>query len=140
SDTRIEPVETPDEWSVKAQALREIFDMTLGVAPEDDCPLNIRVEKETDRGDVIERRLTYLLSPGERTASILLLPKGASRPLPALLTIHPTTPYGKEQTVGRGEMKDGRFTEAAANRAYGLELARRGYATFSPDLLGAGER
>lgn len=35
---------------------------------------------------------------------------------------------------------DGKLTVAAANRAYGLHLVRRGFVTFSLDLLGAGER
>lgn len=138
--TAIEPIASAAEWAVKADALREIFHQTLGSPPPADCPLEIRIESETDRGNILERRLTYLLAPGERTAALMLLPKGAQRAVPAVLTIHPTGADGKEQTVGRGETVDGRLTPAASRRAYGLHLAQRGYVTFSPDLLGSGER
>ncbi len=138
--TSIEPIESVAEWSAKAAALREIFRQTLGTPPLADCPLEVRIENEVDHGTILERRITYLLSPGERTASLLLLPKSANRAGPALLTIHPTGSDGKEQTVGRGEKVDGQLTPAASRRAYGLHLAQRGYVTFSPDLLGSGER
>lgn len=140
SPTTLEPIESAEEWRRKAAALREIFALTLGTPPVVDCPLSLRIEGDKDRGSVIERKVSYLLSPGERVNSLLLLPKGAKGTLPALLTIHPTTELGKEQTVGRGATENGKLTETAARRAYGLHLAERGYATFSPDLLGAGER
>lgn len=138
--TAIEPITSIRDWAVKSTALGDLFRLILGTPPLVDCPLDIRVEKETVRGDIIERRITYLLSPGERTASLLLMPKGTRPPAPAVLTIHPTTAFGKEQTVGRGESADGKLTPTAVRRAYGLELAQKGYVTFSPDLLGAGER
>lgn len=140
SPTTLEPIVSADEWRRKAEALREIFAMTLGTPPTVDCPLSIRIEGDKDRGAVIERKVSYLLSPGERVNSYLLFPKGTKGPLPAVLTIHPTTEFGKEQAVGRGAMENGKLSDTAARRAYGLHLAERGYATFSPDLLGAGER
>jgi dienelactone hydrolase len=139
--TTIEPIVSREEWLVKKKALRDIFTMILGYPPPDHaCELSLRIEGERDQGDHVERRVSYLLSPGERVASLLLIPKGATTPRPAVLTIHPTTRDGKEQTVGRGEKIDGQLAPAAARRAYGLHLVRRGYVTFSPDLLGAGER
>ncbi|MEY4941666.1 MAG: hypothetical protein RIQ93_3401, partial [Verrucomicrobiota bacterium] len=141
SPTSIEPIVSREEWLLKRGALREIHRMVLGSPPPGlDCPLNVRVEKEYDRGDYVEKRVTYLLAPGERTAALLLAPKDRPTPGRAMLTIHPTTADGKEQTVGRGEKKEGQLTVAAANRAYGLHLVRRGFVTFSPDLLAAGER
>ena len=86
----------------------------------------MRVEGEKDRGTVIERRVSYLLSPGERVTSLLLIPKGIRGPRAAVLTIHPTTALGKEQTVGRGEMENGKLTATAMKRAYGLHLAEKG--------------
>ena len=117
--TTIEKIVNRQEWEVKANALREIFKMTLGRPPQDiNCSLSIKIESETDRGEILERRISYLLSPGERTSSLMLIPKGVQLPCPALLTIHPTTADGKEQTVGRGEKVDGKLTPAAYRRAY----------------------
>lgn len=141
SPTSIEPIVSREEWLIKRSALRDIYNMILGSPPPGlACALNVRIEKEHDRGDHVEKRVTYLLGPGERTASLLLVPKNSPKPGRAMLTIHPTTADGKEQTVGRGEKVDGQLTTAASRRAYGLHLVRRGYITFSPDLLGAGER
>jgi dienelactone hydrolase len=141
SPTTLELIRDAGEWRQKAEALREIFRQTLGTPPPGHiCALAIRIEGEKDRGNVIERRVSYLLSPGERVTSLLLLPKGRAGPRPAVLTLHPTTELGKEQTVGRGATEEGRLTVAARRRAYGLDLAERGFVTFSPDLLGAGER
>lgn len=140
-DTIIEPLNTTEEWSIKIKYLTRLYTNTLGVRPEGlECDASIRIEKEFLRNDVIERHVSYLLSPGERVTSVMLIPKKVRHPLPTILTIHPTTEYGKEQTVGRGEMINGVLTSKANNRAYGLHLAKRGYVTFSPDLLGAGER
>lgn len=142
SPTTLEPIVSADEWRRKAEALREIFRMTLGTPPPGlaECPLGLRIEGERDRGTVIERKVSYLLAPGERVNSLVLLPKGRPGPRPGVLTIHPTTELGKEQTVGRGATENGQVTPAARRRAYGLDLAERGYVTLSPDLLGAGER
>jgi len=100
--TTIEPAVTPAEWEVKAQALREIFRQTLGEDPRIDCPLSLQVDYEKDRGDHIERRVSYMVAPDERVASLALIPKGLSRPAPGLLCIHPTQEWGKEELVGGG--------------------------------------
>jgi len=141
-NTSIETIVTSDEWAVKADALRKILKLVLGTPPPGiDCDLSIRIEGETDRGDIFERRVSYLVSPGERVASLMLIPKGVTFPRPAMLTIQPTTlGYGKEITVGRGEKVDGKLTSKAYDRAYALHLAQKGYITFSPDILGDGER
>ena len=139
--TSIEPITSINDWEVKANALRKIYMMMLGSPPAGiDCDLSIKIEKITEYDGYSELRVSYLLSPGERVASIMLIPKGVKFPCPAILTIHPTTQLGKEQTVGRGDSEDGKLTAKAYNRAYGLHLVERGYITFSPDLLGAGER
>lgn len=140
-ETEIEPIHTLEEWESKTESLRSLYKTTLGVQPNDiDCDLSIKIDSEVSRGNVVERRVSYQLSPEERVASIMLLPKNLKSPTPSLLTIHPTTEYGKEQTVGRGDKVNGVLTPEAYNRAYGLHLAEMGYVTFSPDLLGAGER
>ena len=138
--TRVEPIADREEWAAKAAALREIFDQTLGIAPPNDTPLNIRIEGEKDYRGVIERRVSYLLSPGERVTSLMLIQKGSAGRLPGVLTIHQTVAVGKEEPVGRGETVEGKLTPKAARLSYALELAQRGFITFSPDLISAGER
>lgn len=135
--TLVEPLASPAEWSAKADALREIFRQTLGEQPDVDGPLDLRIETEEDRGDHVERRCSYQVAPDERVAALALIPKGLSRPAPAALCIHSTHAWGKLEVVGRG----GDFDESpGAHRSYALDLVRRGYVAFAPDLLGSGER
>lgn len=140
-ETKIEPIQSLEEWNLNKESLRSLYHSTLGVRPDGlECDLSIKIESEVSNGNVVERRVSYQLNPKERVSSIMLIPKNLNSPSPTLLTIHPTTEYGKEQTVGRGDKENGVLTPKAYNRAYGLHLAEMGYVTFSPDLLGAGER
>ena len=137
-ETCVEPITTPQEWDAKAEALREIFWQTCSERPQIDCPLDLRVESEEDRGDLIERHLSYALEPDERVTSIALIPKKLKSPAPAVLCIHPTCEIGKLQTVGRDP--DEKKPPEEVDRAYGYHLARTGFVVLAPDLLGAGAR
>jgi dienelactone hydrolase len=136
--TCVEPITAVQEWDAKAEALREIFWQTCGQRPQVDCPLDLRVESEEDRGDFLERRLSYALEPDERVTSIALIPKTLRALAPAVLCIHPSCDIGKLQTIGRDPM-DAEPPELR-DRAYGFQLVKRGFVVLAPDLLGAGER
>ena len=135
--TSVERLSTKEEWRSKADALRTIFRQTLGEHPAVDCPLDVRLEEETDRGDCVERRISYNVEPEERVASLALVPKDVATPAPAVLCIHQTQRIGKEEAVGRDPELD---EPEEGHCAYALQLARRGYVTFAPDLLASGER
>jgi len=64
----------------------------------------------------------------------MLIPQDVPLPAPGILCLHPTTPLGKEQTIGNEPGEKGQ------DRAYGRELAQAGYVTFCFDLLSANER
>ena len=130
----VEKMTTAEEWESKAGALREIFLQTLGEAPEISCPLSPEVIGETDCGDYIKGKVTYLLEPDEKISAYVLIPKNLKDSASAVLCIHPTTSLGKEQSIGNDN------SEGGQDRAYALHLVRRGYVTFSYDLLSAGER
>jgi dienelactone hydrolase len=132
--SRVERIGTAGEWTAKADALRDLFRQTLGCAPEEPCPLSPEVLEETDCGAYVRRKVSYLAGPGERITAYILVPRGQSGRTPAILCVHPTSPLGKEQTVGHDR------TEEGQNRAYGVHLAERGYITMAYDLLSAGER
>ena len=135
--SRVAPARTPSEWRLKTEALRAILLQTLGRAPDARPPLALRVEGTVDRGDHLERRISYLVEPDERVAALVLIPKGARVRRPAALCIHSTHDHGMLEVVGRG----GRVgISPSANRAYALMLVRRGYIAFAPELLGSGER
>ncbi|MFA5863252.1 MAG: acetylxylan esterase [Phycisphaerae bacterium] len=134
-DTVVENARSVDEWTVKASALREIFTLMLGKPPEKySCPLDPRIEDEIDQGTYMKRIVSYNVGPAERIRAYVLIPHNKPFPRPAVLTIHPTTPFGKEQVVGNDPSPQGR------DQSYGLHLVERGYITFSYDLLSANER
>ena len=132
------------DWEKRrAEVLRGMRAVT-GPLPhfEKRWPLNLAVEEETDEGDHLRRKITYASEPGGRAQAWLLIPKAALEPnakVPAVLCLHPTSSLGNKTVV---------LNDAAPNRAYALELARRGYvaiapaypwlASYEPDLAGLG--
>ena len=127
-------ITTAEEWLTKADALREIFLSTLGRRPEVSCDLDCETVSEEDCGDHVRRTVQYSLEPDERISAYVLIPKGLKDRAPGVLCIHPTTPLGKEQTIGNDNTATGR------DRAYALHLVRRGYVTVAYDLMSAGTR
>ena len=130
----VEKLADAERWHIKANALRELFAQTLGVEPPIACPLAPEVISEEDCGSYVKRRVSYAVEPDERVAAWLLIPKPCQRKHPAVLCIHPTTPLGKEQTIGNDT------TEKGQDRAYALHLVQRGFVTLAYDLMSAGER
>ncbi len=132
--SRIAKIETVEEWETKADALRSIFRQTLGRGPSEVCPLDAEVVSETNHGDHVKRSIAYNVEPDERIVADVLIPDGLNRRAPAVLCIHPTTPFGREQVIGNDR------TEKGQDRAYALHLVRRGFITLAYDLLSANER
>lgn len=132
--TSVEPLDTLEDWEIKAAALRDIFRQTLGRAPDAACPLEPEVTAETDCGDHLRRSIAYNVQPGERISAYALIPRTLTGRAPAVLCIHQTTPHGKEQVIGNDRTEKGRTL------AYALHLVRRGFVAFAYDLLTANER
>jgi dienelactone hydrolase len=119
---------SPAEWPAKRAAIVKAAESYMGALPgaEKRCPLDVRVEKESDEGTYLRRLITYASEPGDRTPAWLLIPKTAlaGKPAPAVLCLHPTdNTIGHDVVVGLG---------GKANRAYAKELAEQGYVTIAP--------
>jgi hypothetical protein len=108
------------------------------------CPLDIRIEEETDCGSYVRQFLTYSSEPRSRVPAYLLIPKSArleGKKTFGVLCLHQTHREGQKVVVGLGNSPDDE---------YGVELAERGYvclapaypllANYSPDLKGLGYR
>ena len=91
------------------------------------CPLDLQIEQETDCGSYVRRSITYAAEPGSRVPAYLLIPKPALRAhkkLPAVLALHPTDMEYGYRVVAE---------QLRANyRAYGSDLAERGYVVLAP--------
>jgi hypothetical protein len=91
------------------------------------CPLDLRVEEETDAGSYLRRLITYAAEPGGRVPAYLLIPKRAMKAgakAHGVLCLHPTDDkIGHKVVVGLG---------GRPNRQYAAELAERGYVALAP--------
>ena len=121
----------PDTLSGRDQVL-ESMERVMGPLPDrsNTGPVRTRVVEETDLGDVVRRKIAYSPEPGDLVPAYLLMPKDASGQSPAVMCLHQTVPIGKEEPIGLG---------GKPNLRYGIELARRGYVTLSPDYPNFGE-
>jgi dienelactone hydrolase len=120
-----------DQWEKKRQDIISRLYSTIGTPP---VSRNTRVAKVLDEKKLhkyMRRRIDYTVGDGDRIRAYLLIPDDVERPAPAVVTMHQTVNYGKDEVVGLDGHKD---------FAYGHELAERGYVVLAPDYLAAGER
>jgi fermentation-respiration switch protein FrsA (DUF1100 family) len=94
------------------------------------CSLDVNAEREERAERYVCRKLTYQSAPGERVPAWLLLPAGGERKSPAMLVLHQTTKFGKDEAVGLAGLP---------NLHLAAELAERGYAVLAPDYPTLGE-
>ena len=128
----------------------------LGAFPTEIPPLDTRIKRVDDIQGIECLHVTFQCEAGDVSedspqdvkalrlvTGYLLVPEGArEKPGPAIVCIHSTTRgSGKSRIVGlSGNALTDPPDEPATSRAYGLELARWGYVTFSFDLICDGER
>lgn len=131
SDGSLKVAKTAREWEArKAEALKGFFEIA-GPLPgkEKRCPLDVRVDEETDCGTYVRRAVTYASEPGSRTTAFLCIPKSAlaGQPAAGALCLHPTdNKIGYKVVVGLG---------GRAHRQYAAELAERGLVTIAPSYV-----
>jgi dienelactone hydrolase len=125
----IVPVKSKADWQKRRAEIVRGMAEVMGPLPgrEKRCPLDLRIEQETDCGSYVRRSITYATEPGSRVPAYLLIPKAAlpsKRKFPAVLALHPTDmQYGHRVTA----------EQLRANyRAYGRDLAERGYVVLAP--------
>jgi dienelactone hydrolase len=139
------PVKSKADWQQRRAEVLRGMEAVMGPLPgkEKRCPLDLRIEQETDCGSYLRRSITYAAEPGSRVPAYLLIPKEALRAkkkFPAVLALHPTDmEYGYRAVAEQLR---------ANSRAYGRDLVERGYvvlapayplmATYQPDLKAIG--
>ena len=125
----VAPVKSNTDWQQRrAEILRGMTEVMGPLpGPEKRCPLDVRIEQETDCGSYLRRSITYAAEPGSRVPAYLLVPKAGLRnrqSLPAVLALHPTDMAYGYRVVAE---------QLGANYpAYGRDLAERGYVVLAP--------
>lgn len=123
------PVKSKANWQQRRAEILRGMESVMGPLPgkAKRCPLDLRVEQETDCGSYVRRSITYAAEPDSRVPAYLLIPREALRSKkkwPAVLALHPTDmEYGPRVLV----------EQLRANyRAYGRDLVERGYVVLAP--------
>lgn len=125
------PVKSVEDWAKRRAEIVKGMESVMGKLPTDKerrCELDVKVEEEVDCGTYVRRLISYASEPGSRVPAYLLIPKEVlkgKKKVPAILCLHGTdNKIGHGTVVGLGERP---------NRAYAMELAKRGYVTLAPN-------
>jgi hypothetical protein len=91
----VRPVKSKADWQKRRSEILHGMAAVMGPLPgrEKRCPLDLRIEQETDCGSYVRRSVTCASEPGSRVPAYLLIPKAAlraRRQFPAVLALHPT--------------------------------------------------
>lgn len=130
-------------WEDRCKGIERGWLDLLGPFPETVPDLGPEMRRVEDIDGIECHYVTFQSEPDDRVPAYLLVPETAKgKPSPAVIAIHPTTRgAGKRIAVGlSGRAPEDPPLPPPHTRAYGLELARWGYVTFSLDLICDGER
>jgi dienelactone hydrolase len=124
------PVKTPADWAKRRAEIVRGMESVMGKLPgaRKRCKLDPKTEKEDDCGTFVRRLVTYASEPGSRVPAYLLIPKDVlkgKKKVPAILCLH-----GTDNVIGHGTVVG---LGKRPNRAYAMELAKRGYVTLAPN-------
>ena len=134
-----QPLPTPQDWPRRRAQILTAMQEVMGELPgRDNLPApDVRVLEETPGDGFTRLKLTFVAERAadgreDRIPAYLFLPAPLppGQRLPAVIALHPTGPLGKGIVAGLGDKP---------NRAYGLELARRGYVVLCPDYPSFGD-
>ncbi|HSB72445.1 MAG TPA: alpha/beta fold hydrolase [Candidatus Methylomirabilis sp.] len=115
-----------------AIGFRRTLVKSLGRMPAH-CPLRPGVLERVALAGFAREKVSYAVEPGQRVSAYLLLPDGDG-PHPAVLCIHQ---HNREFHLGKSEPAG---LSGNPEQFTALELAKRGYVTFCPDVIGFEER
>lgn len=90
----------------------------------------VEVLEEHTAENFVRRKIRFESEPGTMVPAHLFLPKTKAKSSPAVLCLHQTTKFGKDEPAGLG---------GNPNLHYARELAERGFVTLAPDYCRFGE-
>ena len=131
-----------EKWRTEARA--EVAKLMPYNPPE--IPLDTKTHDEYVKDGLIYQHISYAQPYGPRTEGILMRPENMSGKLPGFIGLHDHGGfkyYGKEKITSPKNFPEIMIDYQAnyyGGRAWGAELARRGYIVFVPDVFLWGSR
>jgi dienelactone hydrolase len=95
--------------------------------------------EEIDRGDFVRRKVIIRTAEHARMPVYLLVPKGATGPLPVVIA-YAGHGYGVKDIVGLWEDGSERLEPDGYHKDFGIALCRRGFLVAAPEIACFGER
>jgi dienelactone hydrolase len=124
----------PDEWpGIRERIYARIMDC-MGTAPDIAVEPDYEVVEEYEKFGLRHRKIRYRIFPDQYIPAVVVLPDGVdeAHPAPAVVACHGTDAInGKYNVLSLDERP---------RRAYGIELAQRGFVTAAADNYEFGER
>lgn len=135
------PFTATDQAAAEAwqAACRPAFAETLGFLDTPIVDPAPEIIEEVDRGDHVRRKVVISTSAQARMPVYLLIPKGATGPLPVAIT-YAGHGYGVYDIVGLWEDGEERWEPEGYHKDFGVELCKRGFLVAAPEIAGFGER
>lgn len=97
-------VRNEHDWEKRRQHILENMQLVMGPVPDDPKPpLDVKLIREDDFGDIIRRKISYQAKKGDRVNAYLFIPKNRKGRMPAMVVPHPTSvKFGKGIVAGVG--------------------------------------
>ncbi len=142
------PAQSRQEWKQRAEYVRRVMRVTLGLWPMPTrSPLNPVIHGAIDQGDYTIEKVYFESIPGFYVTGNLYRPKGKTGKLPAVLSPHGHFPGGRFQDEGldtvRKKIVKGaeRFEDGGRSfmQSRCVQLARMGCVVFHYDMIGYGD-
>ena len=126
-----DPSYSLDQWLEKRQDIKMRFLDNIGTPNFSRSTRAIERTETTHCENYVRHKLRYFVGENEEIRAYLFVPIGAIASTPAIIAMHQTNDFGKDEVAG---LRGSKYF------AYGHELATRGYVVLAPDYLTAGER
>lgn len=128
-----QPIQSLADWEKRRAQVIAGFEEATGPLPSRETlpELAIEVSESVETDAYVRQTITLQAEPGDRLSAYLYVPKGIAQGerRPGIVALHPTHAIGKGVIDGQSERP---------NRAYGKELAERGYVVIAPDYVSFG--
>lgn len=147
-DFNLKPAASPRKWKTRANRVRQIMRVALGLWPMPTrTPLRAVIHGRIDRGDYTVENVYFQSAPGFYVTGNLYRPKGKRGRRAAVLSPHGHFPGGRFIDIGRlaarRQIAQGaeRFEDEGRSfmQSRCVQLARMGCVVFHYDMIGYGD-